>query len=428
MEIPPILQAARMLVYQTQPYLAAVLYAMSFYERPDTPPLFFVDRHLRCHYTQAFMARQTPQTLAAVLVHHIWHFLRDHATRGRIVGGDPTTWGIAADVEVNATVLSEWPALRESGIPLHHHRFYDLPEGLTAEEYFLRLRQPPQPRRGTSHNKSNAQQTPSSTPRMECGCGGNAGVPQPGEDDLSGTTSGGKSDTPPKPPGVAPHRHPHLRKQVATELRSWSRGSVPVGALRWAQELLSPQVPYATYLSRILTSAYTRTAGATDYAYTPPHPRSWDYGVVLPGVIDRHLRATIVVDTSGSMSDTDLSTCLAETAGIISATGYQGVTVIPTDAAVHSVQQVVSAHQLVLQGGGGTDMREGLARAWDQRPPADLVVVLTDGETPWPDAPPRGAAPVLIVLVRPTTVSTPAWAWETVRVHQGYIMSDDEGS
>ncbi|MEU9387326.1 VWA-like domain-containing protein, partial [Streptomyces sp. NPDC048279] len=48
----------------------------------------------------------------------------------------------------------------------------------------------------------------------------------------------------------------------------------------------------------------------------------------------------------------------------------------------------VRAEGITLVGGGGTDLREGFARALRARPAPDVVVALTDGQTPWPPARP----------------------------------------
>ncbi|MGW4501482.1 hypothetical protein ACWENR_23070 [Micromonospora sp. NPDC004336] len=41
-----------------------------------------------------------------------------------------------------------------------------------------------------------------------------------------------------------------------------------------------------------------------------------------------------------------------------------------------------------LVGGGGTDMRVGLAASAALRPKDGIVIVATDGDTPWGDIPP----------------------------------------
>ncbi|MEI8083520.1 MAG: VWA-like domain-containing protein, partial [Actinomycetes bacterium] len=62
-------------------------------------------------------------------------------------------------------------------------------------------------------------------------------------------------------------------------------------------------------------------------------------------------------------------------------------------------------------GGGGTDMGAGLKRAADLAPSADVIVVLTDGETGWPDAPPQQnpRATYIAVILRPSSDEPPEW-------------------
>jgi hypothetical protein len=57
-------------------------------------------------------------------------------------------------------------------------------------------------------------------------------------------------------------------------------------------------------------------------------------------------------------------------------------------------------------------MRLGLVEAERLRPRPDLVVVLTDGYTPWPEAGPPGAAVIIALLGREHghLPPTPEWA------------------
>jgi predicted metal-dependent peptidase len=72
--------------------------------------------------------------------------------------------------------------------------------------------------------------------------------------------------------------------------------------------------------------------------------------------------------------------------------------VLSCDAQVHSVKRVSRASQVELLGGGGTDMGEGITQALALRPRPSIVVVLTDGFTPWPLEAPR-AAKVIVGLI-----------------------------
>ncbi|GAB3184786.1 VWA-like protein DUF2201 [Micromonospora palomenae] len=98
----------------------------------------------------------------------------------------------------------------------------------------------------------------------------------------------------------------------------------------------------------------------------------------------------MVIDTSGSVSDAELGSALLEVAAISRAVGGRRdlVSVLPCDAAARVVHPLCRAEDIPLVGGGGTDLRTGFARALRSRPRPDVVVVLTDGQTPWPTSRP----------------------------------------
>jgi predicted metal-dependent peptidase len=116
----------------------------------------------------------------------------------------------------------------------------------------------------------------------------------------------------------------------------------------------------------------------------------------------------MIVDTSGSMTDHDLALALAELRGVLLATcSSVRARVLSVDAAVHASQRVTRVDQIALAGGGGTDMRVGFEAVERLRPRPTVVVVVTDGQTPWPARPPRGMS-VVVALTCPAV--TPAWA------------------
>ncbi|WP_324199130.1 VWA-like domain-containing protein [Nocardia amamiensis] len=60
------------------------------------------------------------------------------------------------------------------------------------------------------------------------------------------------------------------------------------------------------------------------------------------------------------------------------------VTVPPCDAAARIVHPLCRAGRIPLVGGGGTDLRTDIAKALRAQHRPDVLVILTDGQTPWP--------------------------------------------
>jgi predicted metal-dependent peptidase len=112
--------------------------------------------------------------------------------------------------------------------------------------------------------------------------------------------------------------------------------------------------------------------------------------VLLPSLRRTPPRVCVVIDTSGSVSDAELGSALLEVAAISQAVGGRRdlVSVISCDAAAGVAVPLCRAENLELLGGGGTDLRSGFARALRSRPRPDVIVALTDGQTPWPSAQP----------------------------------------
>ena len=140
-------------------------------------------------------------------------------------------------------------------------------------------------------------------------------------------------------------------------------------------------------------------AGSDDHSFRrrPRRQAAGDGDLLLPSAVGRTGRVAVVMDTSASMGDGDLAAAVAEAGGIIGAV-CGPVDVYACDAEVAAASLNVSvAAAIELAGGGGTDMREGIAAAMSGRPRPAAVVVLTDGQTPWPATPPR--IPVVVCTI-----------------------------
>jgi predicted metal-dependent peptidase len=89
------------------------------------------------------------------------------------------------------------------------------------------------------------------------------------------------------------------------------------------------------------------------------------------------------------------------------------VTVLACDADVQAVSRVTSAEQVSLDGGGGTDMRVGISAVLARPDRPQVVIVLTDGHTPWPAEP--ASCRLIAALIGDEPPMPPSWV-ESVRV------------
>jgi predicted metal-dependent peptidase len=107
------------------------------------------------------------------------------------------------------------------------------------------------------------------------------------------------------------------------------------------------------------------------------------------------------------MQNEQLTRAVTELAALTRQLGYASEVVVACcDAAVHGVKKVFNAAQLEIYGGGGTDLSQGLDWFVDKKSgPIDLLIVVTDCETAWPDQ----APPFPVITIRVGEGLPPPW-------------------
>jgi predicted metal-dependent peptidase len=374
------LAAGRLWAVDAAPYLATALFAMSPTMVVGSNTMG-IDRYWRLYVDPRVFERWSTPQVGAVLIHEAHHRLRAHAERAAeldVGHSEQRRFNVAADFEINDD-------LRDLPLPDGHLDpvAFGLPSGELAETYYTVL--------GARRE----------LPPADCGSGAD-GLHREWElaEDDGLAVDELESDL--------------IRQQVAQQIRASAQagGDVPAGLQRWAQAFLHPKVDWRRQFAAQVRAGIDAVSGAVDYSYRRPSRRSGTpigRAVVLPALVQPVPRVAVVIDTSGSMSETALSQALAEINGILRSSGIGGrrLTVLSCDSAVRSSQQVFSASQVGLLGGGGTDMGAGIAAALDLRPRPEIVVVVTDGFTPWPAERPSS---IVVVTVIGDGPEPPAWA------------------
>lgn len=159
-------------------------------------------------------------------------------------------------------------------------------------------------------------------------------------------------------------------------------GKMGEALARLVDHLLQPQLPW-----RMLLARYMTTIARDDYSFQRPSRR--EGAAILPSLRSSQLDVTIVIDTSGSISDTEISEFVSEVDAIKGQMRAR-ITLIACDDKVSenapwNIEPWNSFEVPVdMQGGGATDFRPAFEFVAQQAKQVDLLIYFTDAEGEFP--------------------------------------------
>lgn len=408
----------RAIAEKRAPYIAALLYASRYVNVPGLETLGAVDPRLRVFLDVDAMDRAySDDESAQVLVHLMYHVMFDHhALSVAKLEADgalsPELWRMAADAAVNDNL--EDAGLNFPSTVSTTAEKIDMDRGLSVIEYYDGLA-----RRAHASDMEHVFSL----------------------DDLAGDLFDG---------AVTLGTNLADRASLAFLTRTWEnldllappaedfevvaavqnvaeailkdKGADAGRLSRWAVEVTAPSViPWQTVIGGYLRRAVRRTPRGTFKTFSRASRRqsvrvrmpdgSKGRKIILPGTFRPDPTIVVIRDTSGSVSDQELGEVGREVREIAQRCGVHEdrVFVMDVDAAVYRARALSEKDVLrSASGGGGTDMRLGLAaipEMFEKEP--ELVIVATDGGTNWPVT--ATSFPTIALITSDGTDTSPEW-------------------
>jgi len=281
-----------------------------------------------------------------LLAHEVMHIALEHHIRRQ--ERDPQRWNIATDYTINDILV-------DSGFQLPKGCLMGMGTDKSAEWIYNHL--------PTQNDKDGKRRWGQSNDPGRCG------------EVRDAKGADGKA--------VSPADQQHISAEVKVLVAqaaqaARSAGRMPAALDRLVKEILEPKVPWAEILSRFIQSS-----AKNDYVMIPPNRRYIHRGLYLPSLRSNELsEIVIVVDTSGSIGESEINQFAAEISSILQ--NFEttiAISVVYCDATIHGVQEFTSQDlPLTLKpiGGGGTDFRPPFEWVKHEGKAPACLIYLTD--------------------------------------------------
>lgn len=331
-------------------------------------PTACIDRKGNIYFNREFFSGLSDNMVHFVLAHEVMHMLLDH--HNRLGGRQAFLWNVAGDVLINEMLqdhftqkgtrldLSAYITSRSFNFDIDHNT------ATTEEVYELILKNNPPKKKGGGGGQGEGEggiQDGSDLADFEPGEG-----PE-GEDIRTAS-----EDTPQNAKEWA-----DAGLEAAT--RSRMAGNCPAFMERQIDKLLNPEIAWNEVLAYYLRNKFCMK-NKSRHTFTPPNRRYLYQDMILTSRVGKKKPSiAFSIDTSGSMSEQDISKGIAEMDAIRKMYRVP-VYLMEADYTVHRAKWVEPNEQIPsLKGGGGTSFVPVMDHLKANKPDVDVLVYFTDG-------------------------------------------------
>lgn len=370
----------------------------------------------RIAFSPTFLEELSDKELDFVMMHEILHVVLQHCLRGE--DKDNERYNIAADIVINSTIMHENDD-KASSITLSKYgeSMHIAPDGkegylYTAEEVYEMLQSKQKDSDSGNEKSKKAGNVASKNGRAGKVQQSRKNMDKPVAKRWDDHSQWGKFEEDSRLRDVWVKNFAECCEAINVRDKSNNRGTLPMFAQRMLEKLKKPQTDWRTILNDFIQEEIC------DYSFSPPDRRFQDSPFFLPdfnemGKNDNVSDILFFIDTSGSISDNDMTTAFSEIKGAIDQydgklKGWLGF----FDAAIIEPKPFSSFEEFIVikpAGGGGTDFQiifEYVDQHMKGKEP-NCIIILTDGCAPFPKEELANDIPVLWLINNQDV--TPPW-------------------
>jgi predicted metal-dependent peptidase len=348
---------------------------------------------VRIFFGPRFLETLSDDELDFVMMHELLHVVLFHCLRGKDL--EHERFNIACDIVVNSNIMLERGLTRPIELGDHGAVMHLAPKGqeghlFTAEEVYEML-----PRSITKNETPESSGFEKGRAEHKQGKAGNDLF----SDDHSRWGTAIEDDDVLRDVWVKNILDASEAVSIQNSVKN--RGRLPLFAERLIGKLKSPQTDWRTILNDFVQEEIN------DYSFTPPDRRFDDTPFFLPDFNEKEdmvKNILFMIDTSGSMSDDEITAAFSEVYGAVSLFGGKLAGKLGFfDAAIIEpihFENVRELRNIRAAGGGGTDFQiifEYVAIYMQDDMPASIII-LTDGYAPFPQQKLTMGIPVLRLI------------------------------
>lgn len=382
---------------QKAPYLTALLQSLNPLIAGDVQ-LVSADDDFRFYIAEHLLTDGQQRLLGELILHGALHLYAEHHKESVRLGVDASRaklFNLAADLWTNDQLVDM--SAQASMEHLIHHTHLGLTRLGSVEEYYQALR-------ARFGNDSGLESALGSS---EQGCGSATGVRNDFEVDNG-------SDPALFALALSEMEKDQILTSITEEIMEalnaegdWGAGFLPAGLVGvatvkfnatrtpWERELDEYLRPVINRVQRAFLATYKRI-NRRRHSTTTASGRK----VINPGKAGKNFSAMFYADRSGSMAAHEIQMALDEVYSIVERMGEpESLRFAYVDATIHELHTYTGPGSIPLAvSGGGTDMGEGIRHAMTLEDRPDVIIIATDGDTPWPAEDP--GIPVIVLLTQ----------------------------